>query len=159
MANAYGNGVRVQREAAGTWVVYKNGINEGSFTNRPDAQNVAMGLAGTNPADRFGNKTAAGEVQVITLAAFSGTDSFSLVVDDVNTVAFVRGTNATAAALQTAIRTATGDTTLTVTGTTDEGPFTVTFVSETTAQRIIRQGTVSGCTLTVARTTLGGTGR
>ena len=160
MANDFGSGVTVQRTAAGTWTIYRNGVSEGTATSRRAATSLALGLrSSAAQTDRLGNlKTAAGEVQVVTPADFTGTDSFSLKVDDDYTVPFVRGTNATAAAMQTALRTLTGDTTLTVTGTTDEGPFTVTFVSETTGQPILRQGVVSGCTVTVARTTNGGTG-
>lgn len=83
--------------------------------------------------------------QVITLNSFAGTDSFKIRVFKqarvargaqyresgapyVDTAAFVRGTNATAAAIQAELRTATGDATLTVAGNTDAGPFTVTFV-------------------------------
>lgn len=71
-------------------------------------------------------------VQLITLSGFDGTDSFKLTYNGTETAAFVRGTNATAAAIQTALRTATGDATLGVSGTTDAGPFTVTFTATTT---------------------------
>lgn len=107
--------------------------------------------------------------QVITLQSFAGTDSFKIrsytfpvtgtsrlggpLVTD--TVAFVRGTNATAAAIQTALRTATGDTTLTVAGTDDEGPFTVTFVGKSKhRQPLFALVTLSGCSGTVGRTAL-----
>lgn len=50
------------------------------------------------------------------------------------TAFFVQGTNLTAAAIQTALRSATGDTALTVTGTTDTGPFTVTHTKATFAR-------------------------
>jgi len=82
---------------------------------------------------------------VITLTNFGGTDSFKIKVvygnrdrTDITdqeegrpgatqtTAAFVRGTNAAASDLQTALRTATGDTGLTVAGSTDAGPFTIT---------------------------------
>lgn len=66
--------------------------------------------------------------QLITLTGFGGTDSFKLTYKKVEGATnFVRGTNATAAALQTALRAAVPDASLTVTGTTDAGPFTVHF--------------------------------
>lgn len=66
--------------------------------------------------------------QLITLTGFAGVDSFTITFGRLGTTAaFVRGTNATAAAIQTALRTLTGDSGLTVAGDTDEGPFTVTF--------------------------------
>lgn len=87
-------------------------------------------------------------VQVVTLSSFAGTDSFTLTVrldsgGRITTVAFVRGTNATAAAIQTALRTATGDTALTVTGTTDEGPFTITH-TKATFRKLFPKYTVNG---------------
>lgn len=84
------------------------------------------------------------KVQVVTLTSYTGTDSFKLTYNGTETVAFVRGTNGTAAAIQTALRTATGDADLTVTGTTDEGPFTVTFT--TTPTDILTVTNPSGCT-------------
>lgn len=91
-----------------------------------------------------------GPTQVITLTGFAGTDSFKLTYNAVETVAFVRQTNATAAAIQTALRTATGDTGLTVTGTTDEGPFTVVFTGGWDALAITVTSPV-GCTGAVTR--------
>lgn len=89
--------------------------------------------------------------RVITLLGYDGTDEFKIRVDfrsaeridqltagkegTVETVAFVRGTNGTAAAIQAALRTATGDTALTVSGTTDEGPFTITEGDTASAHR------------------------
>lgn len=79
--------------------------------------------------------------QVITLAGIAPTDSFKLTVfmdgfTATETVAFVAGTNMTAAAIQAALRTATGDTALTVTGTTDLGPFEVIFINTALARAI-----------------------
>jgi hypothetical protein len=158
MANDFGSGIEVQRTAAGTWTVYKNGVSMGGFASRRLAHSTAAGLVSNAAAtERFGNlKAATGEVQVITLTDFAGTDSFSLKLGQLETVPFVRGTNATAAAMQTALRTLTGDSTLTVTGTTDEGPFTVTWVSQTVRQPLFQQGTVSACTLASAVTVTGG---
>src|ERR1051326_724641 len=87
-------------------------------------------------------------VQVVTLTGFDGTDSFKLTYNGTETAAFVRGTNATAAAIQTALRTATGDTGLTVSGNTDAGPFTVTFVNKTGTSilDILTVTSPSGCT-------------
>jgi hypothetical protein len=90
------------------------------------------------------------QTRVITLGSFGGTDAFKIRVEwrsaeridelvagkegTVETVAFVRGTNATAAAIQTALRTATAED-VTVAGTTDEGPFTVTQEDTASSQR------------------------
>lgn len=59
---------------------------------------------------------------------------------------FIRGSNATAAALETAIRIQTGDGGLTVTGTTDTGPFTVTWstYADETALSVTNPTTCSG---------------
>lgn len=70
-------------------------------------------------------------VQVITLTSWDPGDSFKLSYNGTKTAAFVSGTNGAASDLQTALRTLTGDASLTVTGTTDAGPFTVTFVDLT----------------------------
>lgn len=67
-------------------------------------------------------------IQTLTLTSAGAGDSFTLGYNNAKTVPFVIGTNGTAAAIQAALRTATGDTGLTVSGTTDIGPFTVTFV-------------------------------
>jgi hypothetical protein len=72
---------------------------------------------------------------VITLVAYDAADAFDLGVyahtaggdfERTDTAAFVSGTNCASSDLQTALRTATGDASLTVSGTTDTGPFTVT---------------------------------
>lgn len=100
---------------------------------------VRGSLAG-NPG--FGDVRGRLKTRVITLGAFAATDEFKIRVEfssaervnelvagkegTVESVAFVRGTNATAAAIQAELRTLTGDAALTVAGTTDEGPFTVT---------------------------------
>lgn len=98
------------------------------------------------------------EVQLITLTAFDGTDSFKLTYNGTETIAFVRGTNATQAALQAALRTATGDTGLIVTGSADAGPFTATFSTEFDAYPItVTSG--SGCSGVVTESTKGSTGQ
>jgi len=161
MANDYGGGIRIQRTGAATWVVYKNGVNvSGTLTSRRSAESTAAGLISNAAAtERLGNlKTAVGEVQLVTLGAFAGTDSFALVDGENSTVPFVRGTNAAATDLQAGLRTLTGDTGLTVAGDTDEGPFTVTWVAETTRQPLLQQGVVSACTATVTCVTTGGVG-
>ena len=161
MANDYGGGIRIQRTGAATWVVYKNGVNvSGTLTTRRSAESTAAGLISNAAAtDRVGNlKTAVGEVQLVTLTGYAGTDSFALTDGENSTVPFVRGTNGTAAAIQTALRTLTGDASLTATGTTDEGPFTVTFVAETTRQPLLQQGVVSGCTAAITCVSTGGVG-
>src|SRR4051812_36725316 len=99
MANNFGNGIRVHRTGDATWTVYKNGTSMGAFASRTLADSLAVGLT-SNAAvtERFGNrKTAVGEVQVVTLSAFDGTDSFALRLGENETVPFVRQTNATAA--------------------------------------------------------------
>jgi hypothetical protein len=97
--------------------------------------------------------------QVITMADYDGTDSFVIryrqgdgTVED--TVAFVRGTNATAAAIQAALRSLTGfDATCTVAGDTDAGPWTVTFVGSLNGgQQLLELITLSGCSGRVTRT-------
>jgi hypothetical protein len=76
--------------------------------------------------------------QVVTLGAFAGTDSFKIQVnyphpevDAEETVAFVRGTNCEAVAhLEAELEALNGISDVTVTGTTDAGPFTITFVTD-----------------------------
>lgn len=102
--------------------------------------------------------------QTITLNSFGGTDSFKVRVyskrvngdiTTTDTAAFVRGTNAAASDLQTALRTATGDTALTVSGTTDAGPYTVTFVNKSKhRQHLLALVTLSGCSGNVTRPAL-----
>jgi hypothetical protein len=112
---------------------------------RNDSGTKTSGSAfGTGPADtitqesEFQTETSGrfdargNQVQVITLTGFTGTDEFTLSYEYLGvpgtTIAFVRGTNATAAAIQAELRTVFAGTDLTVVaGTTDEGPFTVTF--------------------------------
>lgn len=105
-------------------------------------------------AGNFGFSDVRGRLKtrVITLGSYGGTDEFKIRVEfssaertnqldpgkettAVETVAFVRGTNGTAAAIQAALRTATGDAALTVAGTTDAGPFTVTQGDTSSAAR------------------------
>lgn len=98
----------------------------------------------------FGDVRGRLKTRVITLNSFGGTDEFKIRVEfsssrtnelqpgkegTVETVAFVRGTNATAAAIQAELRTLTGDAALTVSGSTDAGPFTVTQGDTTSAHR------------------------
>lgn len=161
MANAFANGVKVSRTGASEWTVYKNGLSEGAFSTKRAAISRALGLAHSASApqtERFGNlKTAVSEIQVITMTSFTGTDSFTITQNGATTIPFVRGTNAAESDLQAALRTLTGDSTLTVTGTLDEGPYTVTYVSEVYAQPLfIITGT--GCTGAVTISRTGGTG-
>lgn len=106
-------------------------------TNTGDGQDGVMNAPGTIPRDGDFDSTSefrdvrGNRVQVVTLVSYGGTDSFTLGVRIPNlgfqtSIAFVRGTNGTAAAIQAELRTLTGDSALTVTGTTDEGPFTIT---------------------------------
>jgi hypothetical protein len=66
------------------------------------------------------------EVQVLTLTSDPSLAAFTLTWNGVSSASFVKGTNQTAALIQASLRTVTGDATLTVTGTTDAGPFTIT---------------------------------
>lgn len=72
------------------------------------------------------------ESQVITLTGFSGTDSFKLTFGGDETIAFVRGTNATAADIQAGLEDldSVGEGNVSVSGTTDSGPFTVEFIGD-----------------------------
>jgi hypothetical protein len=80
-------------------------------------------------------------VQVITVTVDPTSAAFTLTYNDAingntTTVPFVKAVNMTAAAIQTALRTATGDSGLTVTGTTNTGPFTVTFADNLQHNRL-----------------------
>lgn len=72
------------------------------------------------------------ETQVITLTGFASTDSFKLTYGGQETIAFVRGTNATAAAIQAGLEdlSTVGAGNVSVSGTTDAGPFTVEFIGD-----------------------------
>lgn len=95
---------------------------------------------GSNPSPNMGYGDVRGDnasTQVITLGDFTGTDSFKIVVKYAHpelaaetTAAIVRGTNATAAGVEAALENLDGIADATVTGTTDAGPFTVTFVTD-----------------------------
>ncbi len=61
----------------------------------------------------------------LTLAGVTAGDSFTINDGVGETAAIVAGTNMTAAAIQALVRTLTGDTGATVTGTTDAGPFVI----------------------------------
>lgn len=94
-------------------------------------------------------------VQVVTIAgSVTAGDSFAYQYGNGFTAAFVAGTNMTAAAMQSALRTLTGDSGLTVSGSTDAGPFTITFVNllgdraEVHAVRI-SSSTITGVTTAV----------
>lgn len=101
---------------------------------RPFAAVTAVGRKGsTEPNYGSGDVRGRLDTRVITLGGFDATDSFKIRViansgarTVTDTAAFTRGTDATAAAIQAALRTATGDTGLTVAGTTNAGPFTIT---------------------------------
>jgi hypothetical protein len=68
------------------------------------------------------------EQQTITLSAWDGTESFTIGWGANDSVPIVRGTNATATAIKSAIEGITGFAgTVSVSGTTDAGPFLVTF--------------------------------
>lgn len=96
-------------------------------------------------------------VQVITLTDEAGNpdagDFFDLQYTNSAVTRFTVGTNCTAAAMQTALRTATGDASLTVAGTTDQGPFTVTFVALLGTRDPLNVFNVSGMTSVVVAVT------
>lgn len=96
------------------------------------------------------------ESQVITLTGFASTDSFKLTFDGDETVAFVRGTNATAADIQAGLEDldSVGTGNVTVTGTTDAGPFTVVFAGDLANADVSSLSVTnpSGCTGAVTST-------
>ena len=140
----------------------------------PEFTGVVNRLAGRQLQGNMGSSDVRGRLltRVITLHLYDGTDSFKIRVrfanpnrasltskDEVanhdsytDTVAFVRGTNGTAAAIQTALITATGDAGLTVSGTTDEGPFTVTPSGAHRDQYELQLVTLSACSGNVTST-------
>lgn len=83
-------------------------------------------------------------VQVVTLTSWGAGDSFKLSYNGSATAAFVNATNGAAADIEAELITLTGDAGLTVTGTDDAGPFTVTF-SETPVD-ILTVTNAVGCT-------------
>lgn len=98
---------------------------------------------------------------VITLQAPTAADSFKLGAyaqgadgdfARTDTAALVIGTNCAASDLQSELRTATGDSSLTVTGTTDVGPFTVTHALKGQPQLVAH--TLSGMSVSIAPGTL-----
>lgn len=101
------------------------------------------------------DRTAQSEVQTVTLTSADAGDTFKLTQSGVETIAFVIGTNATAAAIQTDVRSKWSDTLVAVTGTTDTGPFTFTF-SDTTDQAPITVTSTIGMSGSVAETWKGG---
>lgn len=139
-------------------------------THKADALTTASrSRFGTGPADTIspsgdfnagaGTMDLRGGTEVITLTGFGGTDSFTITLQEadgtkVTTAAIVRGTNAAASDVQTAIRSALTGTDLTVvSGTTDEGPYTVTYNRFYQGRRFpkIVAITGTGCTGAVTR--------
>jgi hypothetical protein len=129
-----------------------------------EAHNLVTGV-GKNPFQADVNYGTAdlrfdkSRTQVITLNAFGSTDQFVIRCTDPNGVTVtdtdpvIRGTNATATDIQALLRTATGDAALTVSGTTDTGPFTVTFVDKLGYPRL-QLVALSGCSGNVTIGTL-----
>lgn len=97
-------------------------------------------------------------VQTITVGAVTAGDEFTITgrlngASLGTTIAFTAGTDMTAAAMQTALRTLTGDTGLTVTGTTDVGPFVITHTRSAFTRHFPRYTTaVTGMTAAVSYT-------
>lgn len=96
---------------------------------------------------------------VITLSAFGAGDEFKLRAyaqgadgdfAGTDTIAFTHGTDALASDLQTALRTATGDTGLTVTGTDNSGPFTVTYVNLKGQPELVAHSVTGGACVTIS---------
>ena len=132
-----------------------------------DARLDAMIVAASNIIDRytmdhFDSPGSVNEVQTVTLTDFSGTDSFTLTFGAATTASIVRGTNCTAAGVKAALEDISTiyPNHVSVTGTTDAGPFTVTFDDGTLAASNVAEmtGTGTGCTVTVATTTAGAAG-
>jgi hypothetical protein len=67
-------------------------------------------------------------VQVVTLTSWDAGDKFKLSYNGTKTAFIENGVNGAAADIEALLQTLTGDASLTVTGTDDAGPFTVTFV-------------------------------
>ena len=80
-------------------------------------------------------------VQTITLVGTPATFKLNYVspagLTTLGTTTFTHGVNLTAAAIQTSLRTQTGNASLTVTGTTDTGPFLVTFVGSGVYENVL----------------------
>lgn len=97
-------------------------------------------------------------VQVLTLAGTGGANTFKLTYGATEgATVFTKASNQTAAAIQAALRTATNDGSLTVAGTTDAGPFTITFVANVSPALISLTsptGGVSGVVTTNANTSV-----
>jgi len=161
------SGIRIESRRTGvaTWAVYYNGtaLSGPTLASAEEAERLAFGLVSNAVVTDRGlaTKAAAAEVQVITLTSWDGTDAFSIQnqLTGQETIPFVNAVNGTAADLQAALRTLTGDGSLTVSGTTDVGPFTVTWVAQTTRQAplAVVRGTGSA-TGVVTVTTKGGVG-
>lgn len=99
-----------------------------SDTYNTDGAGAGVATANTRPTGRTAyTGRGADFVYTITLDGITAGDSFKVYLyrTGTKTAAFVAGTNMTSAAMQTALRTLTGDTTLTVDGTTDVGPFVI----------------------------------
>lgn len=125
--------------------------NKGASTAAEVYVLIAQGETAT-PRLRFRVCEEYAKVQTITLTTPAAGNSFKLTyLTAEGATAFVVGTNCTAAEIQAALRTATGDTLLTVTGTTDTGPFTVTFTNGF-HNDLLTATSVTGGTLAVACT-------
>jgi hypothetical protein len=101
-------------------------------TNAKVAADVGLGeIVVLDPTvDKVLRSARTDEVQVITLTGFTGTLSVKLTFAGAESAAIVRGTNATAAGVQAALEGLAGidPGDISVTGTTDAGPFTVNFL-------------------------------
>jgi hypothetical protein len=95
---------------------------------------------------------------ILTVTSFGAGDEFKLGVyaqtaggdfERTDTIAFTDGTDAAASDLQTALRTATGDADLTVTGTTDAGPYTITHFE--TVPEIVAHSCTGGVAVQITR--------
>lgn len=132
--------------------LYTSGMDIAGDDSAPvDSKNILRPVAdGTFDSESDKRDVRPNQVQVITLSSFGGVDEFTLTVNMTGeglgietTMAFTRGTDAAASDLQTELRTVTGDTGLTVTGTTDAGPYTITHTKATWTRQFPRY-TVNG---------------
>jgi hypothetical protein len=152
------------------------GIGPKVVSKNDDATKTSQSQFGTGPSDVItqesefhteasGRFDARGSrIVVVTLSSFGGTDSFTITFQEADgtyatTAAIVRGTNAAASDVQTAVRAVlTGTDLTTVAGDTDAGPYTITFNdAEYFSRRFPRIVSINGtgCTGAVSQPTDG----
>ncbi len=132
----------------GTFTLTYAGQTTTALARNASAATVAAAL------EALSTITGTNEVQTVVLTGFGGTDSFKLTQNTIETISFVRGTNATAAAIQAEIRSVWGDPAATVSGITDSSTFVITFTTGKD-EGAITVTSPSGCTGVVTETTPG----